>query len=300
MKNKLMKMLTFFCGSLVLLVLAGCKPKPAAEPTEKPMVKSYDARGIIQQITPDGHAATIKHEQIPGYMPAMTMDFLVRDTNELAGLAPNDEVTFKLAVTDKQEWIESVHLVAHHISEVTNGVFTFHVPTPELKPGDVLPDYEFTGEDGKTFHFSDFHGSAVAFTFFFTSCPLPDFCPRMNKNFYEARKIIMSQANAPTNWQMLSISFDPEFDKPEILSGYGNFYRANDTNHWLFAVASTNTLAGLGPKLDLHFWREGGSISHNLRTVVLAPDGKITCQFDGNDWTPEALAGAIKKAAGSK
>jgi len=63
----------------------------------------------------------------------------------------------------------------------------------------------------------------VAFTFFFTSCPLPDFCPRMNRNFFEARKLIQSQTNAPSNWEMLSISFDSDFDKPEILTGFGNF-----------------------------------------------------------------------------
>jgi len=43
----------------------------------------------------------------------------------------------------------------------------------------------------------------------------------------------------------------------------------------LFAVAPTNTLAGLAPNVDLRFWREAGSISHNLRTVVLDTNGKI-------------------------
>ena len=285
-----------FWPALLLAIAAGCGQK-AAPPATAPTVTAYDVRGIIQQISPDWHKATIKHEQIPGYMGAMTMDFTVRNTNELAGLAPNDEVTFRLAVTKDDDWIEGLRFVAHHITEVTNDTFVFHVPAPELKPGDMLPDYEFTGEDGKPFRFSDFHGRAVAFTFFFTSCPLPEFCPRMNKNFAEARELIVKQTNAPANWELLSISFDPDFDKPEVLAAFGNFYRANDTNRWRFAAASTNTLAGLAPKLDLHFWRESGSISHNLRTVVLDANGKISCQFDGNDWTPEELAGAIIKAA---
>jgi len=270
---------------------------PPAAPAPVTSVKTYDVRGIIQQLSPDLRKATIKHEKIPGYMAAMTMDFTVKNTNELAGLAPNDEITFKLAVTENDDWIEDLKFVVHHITEVTNHTYTFHMATPQLKPGDVLPDYEFTGEDGKPFHFSDFRGSAVAFTFFFTSCPLPEFCPRMNKNFSDARDILMKQTNAPMNWQLLSISFDPDFDKPEVLTGFGNFYRANDTNRWRFAAASTNTLAALAPKVDLHFWRESGSISHNLRTVVLAPDGKIFCQFDGNEWTSQELAGAILKAA---
>jgi protein SCO1/2 len=287
---------------LLLAVAAGCGPNAVPSstttlPAQNPGVTNYDARGVIQQVAPDRRSATIKHEKISGYMRAMTMDFPVKDTNELNNLGPDDEITFQLAVTDTNDWIQNLHFVAHHIGAVTNDVFTFHEATAELKPGDVLPDYEFTGEDGRLFHFSDFRGGAVAFTFFYTSCPLPDYCPRMNRNLAEARKLIRAQTNAPANWQMLSISFDSDFDKPEMLSGYGNFYRAGDTNRWLFAVASTNTLAGLAPAVDLHFWREAGTISHNLRTVVLDGSGKIYCQFDGNDWTPEALADAIIKAA---
>jgi len=264
---------------------------------ENPGVKTYDARGIIQQISSDRRTATVKHEAISGYMGAMTMDFTVKETNELNDISPDDEITFKLAVTENDSWIEGVHFVSHHIGETTNNLFTFHVATEELKVGDALPGGELTTEDGSEIHFSDFHGRAVAFTFFFTSCPLPEFCPRMNKNFSEARKILLADTNAPPNWQLLSISFDPDFDKPALLSGYGNFYRGNDTNRWLFTVASTNTLAELAPRVDLRFWHEGGSISHNLRTVVLDVDGKISHQFDGNDWTPTELTDAIREAA---
>jgi protein SCO1/2 len=292
----------FLLIGLLLGLVAGCGLKSAAPstttlPAQSPGVTNYDARGIIQQVAPDRRTATIKHDKISGYMAAMTMDFPVKDTNELAGLGPDDEITFKLAVTDTNDWIQNIHFVAHHIREVTNDVFTFHEVTAELKPGDVLPDEEMTGEDGRTFRFSDFHGSAVAFTFFYTSCPLPDYCPRMNRNLAEARKLILAQTNAPANWELLSISFDPDFDKPELLSGYGNFYRGDDPNRWRFAAASTNALASLAPELDLHFWHEAGTISHNLRTVVLDTQGKIACQLDGNDWTPEQLAAAIIKAA---
>lgn len=281
---------------LILLAAAGCS-KPESPAPATPGAKTYAVTGIIQEIPADRRHATIKHEKIPGYMAAMTMDFTVKNTNELAGLGPNDEITFKLVVTADDDWIEGVRFVSHHIGAVSNKVFTFHVETAELKPGDLLPDYEFTGEDGKPFRFSDFRGKAVAFSFFFTSCPLPEFCPRMNKNFSEARKNLLADPNAPANWQLLSISFDSDFDKPELLANYGGLYRGGDPGRWLFSVASTNTLAELAPKVDLRFWREGGSISHNLRTVVLDVNGKIFRQFDGNEWTPQQLADAIREAA---
>jgi cytochrome oxidase Cu insertion factor (SCO1/SenC/PrrC family) len=119
----------------------------------------------------------------------------------------------------------------------------------------------------------------------------------MSRNLTETRKLLRSATNAPADWQLLSISFDSALDLPPVLSGYAQFYRGDDTNHWLFAVASSNTLAGLAPKVDLSVWREGGVLSHNLRTVVLDPAGKISRQFDGNDWTPAQLAAAIIEAA---
>jgi protein SCO1/2 len=286
----------FFFFVLLLVVMAGCKLKAAPDASQAD-AKSYDAHGVVRQIATDLHSVTIQHEAIAGYMPAMTMDFPVKDTNELAGISPSDEITFKLIVHENGDWVDDIHFIAHRIENVTNNNYVFHVPTAELEPGDLLPDYEFTTEKGGKIRFSDFRGQAVAFTFFFTSCPLPDYCPRMNRDFSEARKLILATANAPANWQLLSISFDPGFDTPEMLTGYANFYRGEDTNRWLFAVASTNTLAEIAPRLDLMVMRNSMGVTHNLRTVVLDPQGRIFRQFDGNQWTPQELADAIVRAA---
>ena len=287
-----MKQIFFLCG---LLLALGCKRETTAPPISATTNQTYSVRGVVQAVAPDFHHATIKHEKIPGYMAAMTMDLSVKNTNELSGVSAGDEITFTLVVTADDDWIENVQRTGQSVAPTPAP--TWRVVESELNAGDTLPDYSFTSENGQPVRFSNFRGRAVAFTFFFTSCPLPEFCPRMNKNFLEARKILTADTNAPANWQLLSISFDSDFDTPEILSGYAKFYRGADADRWLFAVASTNTLANLAPKVDLNFWRENGSISHNLRTVVLDGNGKISKQFDGNDWTPEQLADAIRAAA---
>lgn len=286
----------FACFAFMFaLLVAGCKPNSSVPPATAATNQTFAVRGVIQQISPDLRHVTIKHEKIHGYMAAMTMDFSVRDTNALGGFARGDEISFTLVVTTDDDWIENLQRTGKSL--VPAPAPTWHIVESELQVGDVLSDYTFTSESGQPIRFSDFRGRAVAFTFFFTSCPLPEFCPRMNRNFSEARNILTSATNAPMNWQLLSISFDSSFDTPEILASYGKYYRGEDTNRWLFAVASTNTLASLAPKVDLNFWRENGSISHNLRTVVLDAGGKIFRQFDGNDWTPAQLADAIRAAA---
>jgi protein SCO1/2 len=282
----------------LLLALAGCKPEASAPPASSAVPpQTFAAHGVVQSVSPDLRRATIQHDAIPGYMAAMTMEFSVLNTNVLGGISAGDEISFTLAVTETNDWIENLQLTGKTNAFGVSGPPGWHVSEPELAVGDALPDYEFTSENGQPVRFSDFRGCAVAFTFFFTSCPLPDYCPRMSRNFQVTRKILTSATNTTANWQLLSISFDPGFDTPQMLSGYAKFYRGDDTNRWLFAVASTNTLAGLAPKVDFSFWRDGGSISHNLRTVVLDPTGKIAAQFDNNDWEPEELANAIIAAA---
>lgn len=263
-------------------------------------IKTYDAHGLVRHISDDRRAVTIQHDDIPGYMMGMTMAFSVKDTNDLAGIATGDEINFTLAVAETESWVENIRLLAHHVSDVTNNTFVFRADSGELHPGDLLPDGTLRSENGSNLRFSDFHGQALAFTFFFTRCPLPDYCMRMNRNFAAARQILLSDPHAPTNWQFLSISFDADFDQPEVLASYAQLYRGDDSRHWLFATAYKDTLRNLAPRLDLLIMREGESISHNLRTVVLDPHGRIASQFDGNTWTPGQLADALRQAAVTK
>ncbi len=285
----------FIAGLLAALAVAGCKPNSTAPVRSAPTNQTFAVRGVIQQIPADHRRVNIKHEKIPDYMAAMTMDFSVRDTNLLVGFAPGDEISFTLVVTADDDWIENLQRTGK--VGAVSGPPGWRAVEPELAVGDLLPDYEFTSEIGRMVKFSDFRGRAVAFTFIFTSCPLPEFCPRMNRHLAEARKILVAETGAPPNWQFLSISFDSSFDTPQILANYAGIYRGENADRWLFAVASTNTLASLAPKVDLNFWREGGSITHNLRTVVLDGQGKIFKQFDGNDWTAAELAEAVRGAA---
>ena len=171
----------------------------------------------------------------------------------------------------------------------------------ELKVGDDFPDAELLDEHGKTVHFSELRGQAVAFSFFFTRCPLPDFCPLMNKNLSAARRALLADKSTATNWTFISISFDSEFDTSAMLAGYARSYRGDDPSHWFFASASPSTLASIAPQIDFMFARgEDGGFSHNLRTVVLDAQGRIQHVFNGNKWQAEELAKEMKTATQTK
>ncbi|HTX21992.1 MAG TPA: copper-binding protein [Candidatus Aquilonibacter sp.] len=292
-----MKNLNLLCA-LLLFAVIGTRSIFAAPDAGNQTTHSYSARGVVEKIAPDHQQVTIHHQAIPGYMMEMTMDFPVQNTNELNGISPGDEITFTLVVNQTNDWVENIQRTGH-TDKIMNMTSTMNMARnrfTQLKPGDLLPDGELLTENDQRIHLSDFRGKAVAFTFFFTRCPLPNYCPLMNRNFAATRDLILSMTNAPTNWELLSISFDPGFDTPKTLASYAGFYRGENTNHWLFAAATTNTLAEWAPCVGLIVMRQGNNISHNLRTIVLNPKGRIFRQFDGNQWTPQQLAGAILDA----
>jgi protein SCO1/2 len=264
-------------------------------------VHAYPAHGVVKRIAPDHRQVTIHHQLIPGYMMEMTMDFNVENTNELNAIVPGDKVDFTLVVNETNSWVENIRRTGHtdaaamkqpqKSSEENEGFFVHY------QPGDPFPGGKLITEQGKRINLSDFHGNAVALTFFFTRCPLPNYCPLMNRNFAAARDLLLAKTHAPTNWELLSISFDTSYDLPETLSQFAPVYRGENTNHWLFTTATTNALATWAPHIGLMVMRQGANFSHNLRTIVLDSQGRLFRQFNGNTWTAEELADAICAAA---
>lgn len=264
------------------------------------IMRSFLARGLIRELPPGGDTVVVRHEEIPGFMPKMTMEFNVRDTNELRGLLAGDTITFRVRANQEESWIEGLQRADPNevvVPAPSDPPSSSLLRVAHLKTGDVLPDAELLAEDGRTVRLSDFAGRALAFTFIFSRCPLPDFCPRMNQHFHQARNLLLQREGGPTNWQFLSISFDLEYDTPGVLSRYAYSYRGQSTDRWLFAAAPTNVMSSFSSQLDFRFANEGGSFLHNLRTVVLDAQRRVYRQFDGNKWQAEELAEALAEAA---
>src|SRR5207249_6945785 len=127
-----------------------------------------------------------------------------------------DIVSFRLSVTESESWID-------HITRVgasTNSVLLSSKGGEGAPAGvnilDGLSAYTFINEFGRPMNFREYRGQAIALTFFFTRCPIPDYCPRLTKNFLAATRKLEAMPNAPTNWHLFSISFDTENDTPEV------------------------------------------------------------------------------------
>ncbi len=268
----------------------------------------FQVKGVVISVKPKEKQVEIRHEAVTNYMPAMTMPFDVKDTNELTGLEPGSKVSFRLLVTDTEGWIDHIQKLAPATNNVASVVASNSIPpnrfirvARNVEPLDVgapLPAYSFTNQFGEVFRTSDFKGQALAITFLFTRCPYPNFCPRMANDFADVQQKMQALQNAPTNWHLLTISFDPEFDKPEVLKNYAAAWHYNP-DRWTFATGDLIDITALGEQVGLAFWHdETGSISHNLRTVVVDAAGRVQRIFTGNTWTPDEMVQEMVKAAG--
>jgi protein SCO1/2 len=275
--------------------LTACHAPATKSATGSADVHSYHGEGIIEHISPDRHLVTLHHQAIPGYMMEMTMDFPVRDDHLLDGLSTGDRVDFTLVVANDDAWVGSLHRTGHADPATVQRDALPALPA-KLRPGDPMPDAELVAEDGRHIHLADFQGKVVVLTFFFTRCPLPTYCPLMNRDFAQTRALLRAQPGAAKNWEFISISFDPDYDNPQVLASYAKFYRGADADRWLFASASPTALAQLAAPLGLIVMRQAASISHNLRTVVIDPAGRLFRQFNDNTFTPHQLEDAVTAA----
>jgi len=256
----------------------------------------YDTRGVVRGFSPDRSTIEIQHENIPGFMPSMTMPFVTRDPKEIADLKTGDAISFRMAVTQKDFWIEKVKKVRREDVEVAEPKKMSSVSTEHdarLKEGDAMPAFVLTNQNGEGISRDTFRGQPFVLTFVFTRCPVPNFCPRMSNNFEELQAAIKSSTGALASTRLLSVTLDPGYDTPKILSEYAAFHHA-DSKIWTFATGNDKEVDSLTREFSVYRQNEGGTISHGLATALINGDGRIERVWRGNAWTPEEVTQAIQ------
>lgn len=90
------------------LALVACAGEEAAKPLSVPGEKLYTVRGVILSRNPGMNSVNMDHEEIPGFMTAMKMDYSVRGAEVTTLPADKTRVEAKLHVTDRSYWITDV------------------------------------------------------------------------------------------------------------------------------------------------------------------------------------------------
>jgi protein SCO1/2 len=284
--------------AIVALGLLGLVGAACRKEAPKAADERHPVKGQVVSVDARERTITIAHEDIPGFMPAMTMPFVVleRDAPLLQSAGAGDEVTATLVSRDSRYWLEDLVVVKKGTPTVP-GATTARL----TQPGDALPDVALVDQDGRAFRLSELRGKAFAVTFVFTRCPMPEFCPLMMKQFQQAEAVLAADAALREKARLLTVSFDPRHDTPAVLRRFGQpFQRTTPPfTHWTLATGEDAAIRELGTSLELDYVEETGSFTHNLRTAVVDREGRLHRLFRGNDWTPAELVAELKKAAGA-
>jgi protein SCO1/2 len=237
-------------------------------------------------------------------MPAMTMPFTLKEAEAAAfdDLRVGDEVEGTLRVAKAGGEVADYELLGLVVTRpATAPGLSLQIgpdgqaqvtPTPALlRPGDLVPDFTMTTQDGKTLRLSDLRGKVVVLTFIYTRCPLPDFCPAVDRKFSELAERISARGKRAEQVRLLSVSFDPEHDTPEVLRKHATT-RGATPPLWTFAVATHPELAKVARAVGLTYGPAGDEVVHNLSTSVIGPDGRLVrleTGATGKTWVPADL-----------
>ena len=277
----------FTIALLVTASACGSAPEP----------RTFTLQGQVLAVADDHQQATIKHEEIKGLMAGMTMTFRVKDPELLRAIKAGDLINATLVVEEDGAHMSIVKKVGEAPLE--------KAPAPTaasgfelLKPGEAVPDATFVDQDGKTRLFSSFKGAPLAITFIYTKCPIPDFCPLMDRQFAAIQRTLQTD-RALQQVHLLSVSFDPLTDTPAVLKAHAGALKA-DPARWSFLTGDRDAIDQFASRFGVSISRsltDALDITHNLRTAVVDAEGRLVKVYTGNEWKPEEVIADLKAVA---
>jgi protein SCO1/2 len=307
-------MRNFLLLLFAVFALVGCQKQSATPPSASANAKTYKIHGIVQSVDKAAKTALIKHDPIPempGMEMGMTMEFPVRGP-QLEVMTPGSTIDGDLVVDNQAQatpqtdpsradstqtyWIENVVVSAPADPSAVPVNNNF------AQVGQPVPDFTLTNQDGKPVSLHDFKGKALAITFIYARCPLPDYCTRMSTNFSNLAMQLQSDPDKD-KVRLLTISFDPENDTPAKLKAYGIGYMGNDKNYkfdtWQLAVGKDADVRKIADFFGMEYHtdeNDKAKINHTLVTAVIDPSGKVMRIFTGNSWTTAQLLAEMKSS----
>jgi protein SCO1 len=273
----------------LLVMGAGCAREPAS--------RSYQLNGQVLAVKADTNEILVKHDDIPGFMPAMTMPYTVRDPAVIKDRVAGDLIKATLVVELNAAYLRNISKTGSApIPDDARTTIPAAAGIELLRPGHVAPDVTLVNQDDEPITLKDFAGTATAITFIYTRCPLPQYCPLMDRRFAEVQQLAAGDQALAGKVRLLSVSFDPAFDRAAVLRRHAALLKA-DPGVWTFATAEEAIVDRFAARFGVNVIREkDGTITHSLRTAVIDPSGRVSALLDSNAWTADDLVRELKAA----
>ncbi len=247
----------------------------------------YQAKGVVQDVDSEARQLLIEHDEIPGFMPAMTMSFDVAPGVSLAGIAAGARVSFDLERSATLLTITAIEISGSGELRAA----------PRLNPAAALddaPDFALVDEDGRDFALSRLRGSAVLLDFIFTRCNGP--CPILTSAHVGLQRALPPELAARTHF--VSVSLDPRYDTPERLRAYAEA-RGADLERWSFLTGDPEVVQRV--LRDYHVGtirRADGTLDHLVITFLIDPEGRIARRYLGLDHPSAEILADLEQTLG--
>jgi len=216
------------------------------------------------------------------------MPFAVRDQGALRDVRAGDVISFRLR--PKRSGTEIDHLKHLSAKGADSGLTMTPAATALVSVGEAVPDFILTNQFGASVSLSSLRGTVVAVTFIYSRCPLPDYCPRVVANLSEVRKRFRERLGRDLT--LLTVSFDPQYDTPEVLRVYAEQFGGNVPG-WHFLSGSAGAIKAVCDSFGIEYWPDQGMITHTLQTAVIDREGKLRASIEGRGFTGRQIADLV-------
>jgi protein SCO1/2 len=240
----------------------------------------------------------VQHDEIKGYMPAMTMEFLV-SAADLAAAKPGQRIRAEMIPSsdgdirlekiwpDDRVAVSAVAAAARGLREntMTRGKNAYR------EVGEAMPDFTLYNQAGQAIPSGHFRGKKVMMNFIFTRCPIATMCPASTAKMMATQKL--ARDAAVPGIEFVSITLDPAFDTPAVLHEYATV-RGIDTHNFSFLTGPESAIRDLLTQFGIIAQFEGDLLKHTLATLLIDERGKIIHRADGSVWEPREFVAKMK------
>ncbi len=232
----------------------------------------YEMTGEVVELR-SATEVVIAHDDIPGFMDAMTMSFVVSEEELLAGVSPGDQVQGTLVLRNIPK-LEALEVVAE--AEPPER-------PPSLAPGEAVPVGKLFPTtpvvlaEGLPTRIGQGQEGPVAVTFIYTRCPLPEYCPLVVARMQALQEVL------PAGARILAVTLDPEHDTRAVLRAFASEHGAKP-GRWDFGRVPPEVLFGFAEKAGLKTHGKGLGITHDLLLLVLDGEGRLVARYRDMKW----------------
>lgn len=271
-------------------------PAPAAEaaPADR-----YALKGVVVSVDETKKILVVQHEEIVGYMPAMTMEFVV-SAGDAAVLKAGQRIRAEMIPVKggdfrlEKIWPDeksAADAVAAGALKLRQDTFTLG-KNAYREVGENAPDFTLFDQEGRVVQSGRFRGKMVMLNFIFTRCPVATMCPASTMKMRSAQK--MAAEAGAKGIEFVSISLEPSYDTPGVLKEYAKGYGI-DTSNFTFLTGPATAVKDLLTQFGVIAELKGELIQHTLSTILIGEDGKIVYREEGSTWEPKEFVARMRK-----